>query len=222
MAVWNSNGVYNGIMSKSLRYIGSTGDSTTTDLSSYTVSYLPAARSGDLAIAMFALEQNTPTLATPSGWTLVGNGDNVDYPRMYVFVKVLNSTDISTGSLTATPSVSEGFAAMISIFRSYKSISSLTPRNFVNDAGVDALSVSLTTSGATPLTIAVAFLSGRPNQSPVLTFSGATTVTDSSTSGTRSLGFIVYDVGETPAAATITGTDTGRQSLSAFYLDIGQ
>ena len=222
MAVWNSNGVYNGIVRK-LRYIGSTGDSNATDVSSYTVSYLPSARSGDLALAMFALDEKLPTLSTPSGWTLVGNGSNTDYPRMYVFAKVLDSTDISTGSLTATPSASEGFTAMISIFRPYKSISSFTTRNFVNDKGSKALSVSLTTSGATPLTIAVAFLSGRPNQSPVLTFSGATTVTDSSGSGTgtRTLGFIVYDVGETPASATITGTDTGRQSLSAFYLDIG-
>lgn len=223
MAVWNSNGVYNGIMSKSLRYIGSTGDSNATDVSSYTVSYLSAAKSGDLALAMFALDEKLPTLSTPSGWTLVGNGDSVDYPRMYVFAKVLNSTDISTGSLTATPSVSEGFTAMISIFRPIKSISSLTPRNFVNDKGTSEPEVSLTTSGATPLTIAVAFLSGRPNQSPVLMFPGATTATDSSGSGTgtRTLGFIVYDVGETPASATITSTDVGRQSLSAFYLDIG-
>jgi len=222
MAVWNSNGVYDGIVSK-LRYIGSTGDSNATDVSSYTVSYLPSARSGDLAIAMFALDLKTPTLSTPSGWTLVGNGDSVDYPRMYVFAKVLDSTDISTGSLTATPSVSEGFTSMISIFRPYKTISSLTPRNFDFDAGSGEPSVSLTTSGATPLTIAVAFLSGRPNQSPVLTFSGATTATDSSGSatGTRTLGYILYEVGDTPASATITSTDTGRQSLSAFYVDIG-
>ena len=222
MAVWNSNGVYDGIVSK-LRYIGSTGDSNATDVSSYTVSYLPSARSGDLALAMFALEQSAPTLSTPSGWTLVGNGDSVDYPRMYVFAKVLDSTDISTGSLTATPSVSEGFTSMISIFRPYKTISSLTPRNFDFDAGSGEPSVSLSTSGATPLTIAVAFLSGRPNQSPVLTFSGATTATDSSGSGTgtRTLGYILYEVGDTPASATITSTDAGRQSLSAFYVDIG-
>ena len=207
-----------------LTYVGSTGDSNASDVSSYTVSYHASAISGDLALAMFALDQSAPTLSTPSGWTLVGNGDSAEYPRMYVFAKVLNSTDISTGSLTATPSVSEGFASMISIFRPDGTIGSLTPRNFVNDKGPDALSVSLPPWGATPLTIAVAFLSGRPNQFPVLTFSGATTVTDSSGSatGTRTLGYILYEVGDTPASATITGTDLGRQSLSAFYLDIGQ
>jgi len=205
-----------------LTYVGSTGDSNSTDVSPYSVSYHASARSGDLALAMFAMDQSAPTLSTPSGWTLVGNGNSAEYPRMYVFAKVLDSTDISTGSLTVTPSISEGFAALISIFRPDGTIGSFTPRNFVNDKGPNALSVSLSTSGATPLTIAVAFLSGRPNQDPVLTFSGATTATDSSGSGTgtRTLGYILYEVGDTPASATITGTDDGRQSLSAFYLDI--
>jgi hypothetical protein len=200
-------------------FVTTSGASTSTSVSTASATIPASAQAGDLAIAAYSIDLQSPSMTTPAGWTLIGNGDTAEYPRMYVFAKILEAGDPNT-SLTTTISPAEGYTAVIIVFRPDGNIASFTGRNFTNQKGTSSLSDTLSNSGATPLTIAFAFLTGRTSQSPTLTFSGATIQTDTSDSGTRSVGYIIYESGSSPANLSASCDDQGRQSMSMFYLDL--
>jgi len=213
--IWTLNNIPD-ISLTSLTFVDLTSAATGTAAASFDCTISSSAQVGDLAIAAYAADFETVTQTTPSGWTYVGNGDNLEYPRMYVYAKILESGDPGS-TLSVTPSASEGYSNQIAIFRpnAGASLTSFSTSGFVNDKGPSALSVSLSATGTSP-SIALAFLTGRPNQTPSMTWSGATLETVGTTLTT---GYIMYSSGST-ASHTITSNDTGRQSLSAFYLDI--
>lgn len=216
--IWSLNSVFNvlsNIPLTSLSFISST--SATGTSSTFYCDYPTGRQTGDLLVAAFAGDASTVSQTTPSGWTLVGNGDTTEYPRMYVYAKIVTIAEMQTGGLSVQASFSEGYSNQIALFRpnAGASLTSFSTSGFVNDKGPSALSVSLSATGTSP-SIALAFLTGRLGQDPVMTWSGATLET---TGSTLTTGYIMYSSGST-AGHTITSSDTGRQSLSAFYLDI--
>lgn len=180
-----------------------------------------AAQVGDLGIAAYSVDGRTDSLTTvPTGWTsLIPTPSTTDYPRMYVFVKILEAGDPGS-TLSATISPREGYQAAITIFRpANRNLTGFTARNIENQVGSSALSANLTTTGVVAPTLAIANLTGRNNQSPFMTWSGATIETNSNV-GRRRTGYIFYDIDGTPASHTMTTTDGGRQSLTVYYLDL--
>ena len=173
-----------------ISYVDLTGSQPGTS-STATVSISASAAAGDLAVLAIALDSSGSTATTPSGWTLVGNGDTSEYPRMYCFAKILDASDISAGSVDVSTS---NIASMnlLAIFRA-GTISSFTTSNFANDKGSASLSTSLTTTGVAAPTIAIGFLVGRTTQSPTMTWAAADAiVTNTTDGGTRSMGYKLY------------------------------
>lgn len=216
--IWSLDGIFPAPLS-TVSFVAVSGNATTTSSSSATATISASAAVGDIAIAAYSIDASSYTLSTPTGWTLIGNGDTSEFPRMYVFAKILEAGD-SGSTLSSTISTAEGFSAIIAVFRPDTAITSFTGRNFTNTKGPASLSDTLSSTGATPLTVAFAFLTGKPAQSPTLTFSGSYIQTDSTGGGTRSVGYIVYENGSTPTNHSVSSDDRGRQSLSAFYLDL--
>lgn len=202
-----------------ISYVDTTGSMQSTSSTTATVSISASAQAGDLAVLEIGLDSSGASATTPTGWTLAGNGNTSEYPRMFCFVKILDATDISTGSVSVTTSNIPSMN-LLSIFRA-GTITSFTTSNFANDKGAASLSTSLATTGVSAPTIAIAFLVGRTTQSPTMTWSTADAlITDTTTGGTRTMGYTIYQSGATPASHSMTSNDTGRQSMSCFYIDL--
>lgn len=204
-----------------MSFVEMVSNSNSTSVSTASETIPAAAQVGDLGIAAYSVDQSTDSLTTvPTGWTsLIPTPSTTDYPRMYVFVKILEAGDPGS-TLSATISPTEGYQAAITIFRpANRNLTGFTARNIDNQKGSSALSANLTTTSVVAPTLAIANLTGRNNQSPVMTFSGATIETNVN-GGTRSTGYIFYDIDGTPASHSVTSNDTGRQSLTVYYLDL--
>ena len=204
-----------------MSFVEMVSNSNSTSVSTASETIPAAAQVGDLGIAAYSVDQSTDSLTTvPTGWTsLIPTPSTTDSPRMYVFVKILEAGDPGS-TLSATISPTEGYQAAITIFRpANRNLTGFTARNIDNQKGSSSLSASLTTTSVVAPTLAIANLTGRNNQSPVMTFSGATIETNVN-GGTRSTGYIFYDIDGTPASHSVTSNDTGRQSLTVYYLDL--
>jgi len=198
-----------------ISFVAVSGSMSSSNTTTASVSLPTGTQTGDFCIVAVFLDNKTVAVTTPTGWTLIGNGDTNEYPRSFVYGRIIQSGD--TG-FSATQDA-EANMIIAGSFRKADGITSFTTRNFANDKGVSALSASLSSTNATVPTIAVAMLAGRTTQSPTMTWGGATIKTDTTTGGTRSLGYVIYNSG-TPASHTVTANDTGRQSLSVFYIDL--
>ena len=203
-----------------MSFVEMVSNSNSTSVSTASETIPVAAQVGDLGIAAYSVDRSTPSMTTPSGWTsLIPTPSTSEYPRMYVFVKILEAGDPGA-TLSSTISPAEGYQAAITIFRpANRNLTGFTARNIDNQKGSSSLSASLTTTSVVAPTLAIANLTGRNNQSPVMTFSGATIETNVN-GGTRSTGYIFYDIDGTPASHSVTSNDTGRQSLTVYYLDL--
>ncbi len=203
-----------------MSFVEMVSNSNATSVSTASETIPVAAQVGDLGIAAYSVDGSTDSMTTPSGWTsLIPTPSTSEYPRMYVFVKILEAGDPGA-TLSSTISPAEGYQAAITIFRpANRNLTGFTARNIDNQKGSSSLSASLTTTSVVAPTLAIANLTGRNNQSPVMTFSGATIETNVN-GGTRSTGYIFYDIDGTPASHSVTSNDAGRQSLTVYYLDL--
>jgi hypothetical protein len=198
-----------------ISFVAVSGSMSSSNTTTASVSLPTGTQAGDFCVVGVFLDQTSVAVTTPTGWTLIGNGNTSEYPRSFVYGRIIQSGD--TG-FSATQD-SEANMIIAGSFRKANGITSFTSRNFANDKGVSSLSASLSSTNATVPTIAIAMMAGRTTQSPTMTWSGATVETDTTTGGTRSLGYVIYNDG-TPASHTVTSNDTGRQSLSVFYIDL--
>jgi hypothetical protein len=204
-------------------YVDQSGQSNTTSVTDFSCPLPANAVSGDLAVAAIWSDFNNVNQTAPSGWTLIGNGNDTEYPKSYVYAKVLDSADITAGSISATASVSNAYMAQIVTFRSNNAIHFFSGQNFSNVKGSTTLNDTIDGTGVISACIACACLCGRAaDQSPTLTYADADAIkTDSSGSGLgqRSFGYKFYDTANTTVSNhTVSSNDTGRQSLSAFYI----
>jgi len=204
----------------SLTYTGHSGNRTS-GTNTITITWPTGTAEGDLLVTTVWVDNATPTFTTPTDWTLLGNGDTGEYPKAYTYAKVMTAADITAGSQDfVCNNASYGLTGIALALTPDGTISSFTARNYVNDKGPSALGISITTTDVVAPTAAIAMLTGRPSQSPTMTFSGATIVTDTTTGGTRSAGYILYNSGVTVSSHSPTSNDTGRQSMSGFYIDV--
>ena len=207
----------------SLTYNGVSGAYTSGTTNSVTIPFPTATAEGDLVVLTVWTDQIQDQY-TPTDWTLIGNGDTAEYPRGYSFYKVMTAADITTGSVDVTASASEQQTAIVLAFTPDNTINNVYATGFVNDKGPSALSITINTpDDETRPLIAVAMLTGRPAQSPTMTWNSADSiVTDTTTNGTRSAGYILYNTGLTNiiSSHTVTSNDTGRQSMSGFYIRV--
>lgn len=204
----------------SLTFVATSGNYVITT-TTMPITFPTGTAEGDLLVITAWVDNATPTFTTPTDWTLLGNGDTSEYPRAYTYAKIMTAADISAGSVDIVASTSSyGKTGIAITLRPDAEITSFTGRNYVNNKGPSALTVNIQSTDVVAPTAALAMLSGRPTQSPTMTFSGATIATDTTQSGRRSVGYILYDSGATVALHTPTSNDTGRQSMSGFYIDV--
>ena len=72
-----------------------------------------------------------------------------------------------------------------------------------------------------PVAVALVGLGGRYNgQNPVLTGTDITVVNSSGSVGDPKFGYKIYNDAATLNNQTFTTTDTGRQAMNAFYLEV--
>lgn len=184
------------------------------------------AKAGDLAIAFVANDNNSTSItqSTPPGWTLIGNGTLTELPTSYLYGKILTSGDPGS-TLSVTLSSGDYYAFVVAVFRTRYPITSFTTYNFVNQKGPSAYSDTISASGVTAPCLAFASLTGRYGpQVPTLTMSVNDKILSALSKGGAydipKIGYKIYESGETPDNIAISVNDTGRQSLSGFYLTV--
>lgn len=204
----------------SLTYTGHSGNRVS-GTNTITITWPTGTAEGDLLVVTVWVDNATPTFTTPTDWTLLGNGDTGEYPRAYSYAKVMTAADITAASQDfVCNNASYGLTGIALTLTPDGTISSFTARNYVNDKGPLTLSISIVTTDVVAPTAAIAMLTGRPSQSPVMTFSGSTIQTDATGGGVRSVGYILYDSTGSPSNHSPSSSDTGRQSMSGFYIDV--
>ena len=209
----------------SIFYAGSTFKFMGEEESSILTNTIPSnALAGDFAVAMFATDLDERSQTTPAGWTLIGFGVADENPRSYLYGKILGEGEAGS-TVSVTASASDSYASSISIFRGNISISSFSALNFVNVKGPATYSTTISSSGVNSPTVAIATLTGRTGpQLPTLTMtpSDAIIVNGGGLPGTGapSVGYKIYNSGTTPQDISISVDDTGRQSLSGFYVEL--
>jgi hypothetical protein len=156
---------------------------------------------------------------TPTGWTLVGNGNDTEYPKSYVYAKLAEASDASS-TVSVSFSGSVDWASIAAVYRPNNPIGSFATSNFANTKGPNALSITLNATGVSKPAIAIAVLTGRGGpQDPTLTWSAKDTQVDGG-SGIPSLAYNIYNTNDAdaPVSHSMTTDDNGRQSLSVFYV----
>lgn len=205
----------------SLTYTGHSGNRVS-GTNTITITWPTGTAEGDLLVTTVWVDNATPTFTTPTDWTLLGNGNTGEYPRAYSYAKVMTAADITAGSQDfVCNNASYGLTGIALALTPDGTISSFTGRNYVNDKGPNALSISIVTTDVVAPTAAIAMLTGRPSQSPTMTFTNNTDiVNDQTNGGKRSAGYALYDSTGTPLSHSASSSDTGRQSMSGFYIDV--
>jgi hypothetical protein len=194
-------------------YNGEQGSQTSADVT------LPSNQAGDMLV-MFVWTDTTANQTTPTDWTLLGNGDDAEYPKSYVYGKIAVDSD-DARTINIPFNASENWASIASVFRGTNPFGSFTVRNFGNVKGPSTLSTSLSSSGAGIASIAIAGLTGRAGpQDPVLTWN----TKDAQVDGPQGIPSLAYKVYPSPGTATedhaLSTNDTGRQSLSYMYIEL--
>lgn len=180
-------------------------------------------QAGDLIIAFYATD--TPnTQTTPSGYTLIGNGNTSEYPRSYLYAKIAGASD-SGSTLTVSASSSLSYCVAISVFRPNAPITAFQSYNFVNQKGPSSYSATISPTGVSGLCLAFASLTGRTGpQTPTLgmNINDAIVVNGGGAPGSYapSIGYKIYPNTGGPQSINISTNDTGRQSLSGFYISV--
>lgn len=213
---WSSSDGQNVLeyITSSWKWMGQEGDQTT-----YTGVVPSTAQEGDLAVAFFA--SDTPVnQTTPSGWTLLGSGDDGEFPKSYLYAKVLTSGDPgSTVSVSTNGNVD--YCMAINIFRPRYTINSFTAKNFTNVKGPSSYSTTISNSGVSGPCLAISSLTGRTGpQQPTLTMGISDAIVANPSNNIPKIGYTVFENGDTPPSIGISVNDTGRQSLSGVFIEI--
>ncbi len=189
----------------------------------FTLAAPSGAAAGDLGVLMMA--SDTPTSqSTPSGWTLLGNGTDSEYPKTYTYAKILESSDLSGAvSISAGSNLSHGGA--FSVYRPDAPITSFTGKNWINSKGPSSYNNTTSASGVTAPAIAHTTLIGRTGpQTQELSMSPTDerVVNGGGSIGSYSptIGYKIYAKNTSPVNISNGTNDEGRQSLTGVYIEV--
>jgi len=211
--IWNLNSTTQ--FEKKIRFVEllSTSFEGGTD-STFTATIPSDAKSGDLAVLFAAGDSSSASQTTPSGWTLIGAGDSGEYPRVYSYYKILENGDAGS-TVSISSAVSTIFSCGIAVFSTQKEFVNVDSYGYSNNKGPSTYSSSISSSTGSGFVIAIANLVGRPpSQEPTLTMSPYSDIIDN---GNMTIGYTIFNNSQT-LDISISTDDTGRQSLTGFYL----
>lgn len=184
---------------------------------------------GDLLILTSFTDDDDVITAGPTGWTLIGDNDNLtEYPAGGSYYIIYDGT---TSSWTVTWDVSDTGAGIVVAFRPDSPITTVTTEQFQSDEGPLALSNSITSVADDPAVggrIYMYFLTGRPLsgsiQDPVPSFSPSTGWTHVDGELLNEDNFMDYayklaSAGDAFVSTTITTDDDGRQGQHFFIIN---
>jgi len=191
------------------------------------------AQEGDIAVLWAftddtTLSSNTDTnsVEAPSGWRLaVGHSDRENTPETFAyiqsnsFVKILNANEPGS-TLTLTNRQSSYTSIAIVVFRPDIAIDNFYTKNGMTYNSSTTISHTVDTTNVIPVSVFVVGLGGRySGQNPTLAGTDITINTSTSTIGDPKYGYKIHNSGAI-TSQTVTSTDTGRQSINAFYLEV--
>lgn len=194
-----------------LSYIGAAGVSTTGSL---VVPFPSGVQAGDLIVAGGQAQTGTP--AAPSGWTQLFSNTTV---RDAVGVcKVINATDVSTGSVDLGGS--DAVDGVCMAFRPSKAISSVTPAGWASEGTASEPTSQTVTSGSGTIPLVViGFAISSTSTAVFSTQSPAFTYEASNTDDDAHMGCKIYN--STPSNHDIDMDDLGVNNvLASGYIQI--
>lgn len=219
--IWNLQSTNE--FSKKLKYVEYSAMSSYGGLSSTTLSTtMPSeAKRGDLAI-WFLSSDGANTFTTPTGWTFIGGASGTQ-PATLTYYRIVQDGDPGT-QFSTTVSTSRNYSASMIIFSANVELSNVDAYSVTYNAGASALSSSISSSTASGFAIALSHLVGRPpTQTPTLTMSTYNEiltndgVSDNLTASNIKIGYRIFNQ-TNYQDISISTNDTGRQSLTGFYL----
>ena len=197
------------------------------------------AQVGDIAVLWGWVDANAQSsdttkyfITNPNGWTMaVGNDQQEDgtagvaktygYIHGTSWVKIISDPNEIGFTLPLTANSSSYMSACIAIFRPDKPITEFYIRNGNYFSSVSAFSRSMDTTSVIPVAALVVGLGGRySGQNPVLTGTDITVENSPGSVGDPKYGYKIYNSAATLSNQTLTTTDTGRQAMNAFYLEV--
>ena len=191
------------------------------------------AQAGDIAVLWGWFDANAQSSQTtnyevndPGGWTLAVGTSQLEDARLFGYihgsswVKILNEDEVGF-NMTLTSQASGYMSACIAVFRPDKPISEFYIKNGNYFSSSSGFSRSMDKTSVIPVSALVVGLGGRySGQNPVLTGTDITVVNSSGSVGDPKFGYKIYNDAATLGNQTLTTTDTGRQAMNAFYLEV--
>lgn len=191
------------------------------------------AQAGDIAVLWGWFDANAQStedtnyeVNDPGGWSLAVGTSQLEDAALFGYihgsswVKILNEDEVGF-NMTLTSQASGYMSACIAVFRPDKPISEFYIKNGNYFSSASAFSRSMDKTSVIPVAVALVGLGGRYNgQNPVLTGTDITVVNSSGSVGDPKFGYKIYNDAATLNNQTFTTTDTGRQAMNAFYLEV--
>lgn len=190
------------------------------------------AQAGDIAVLWGWFDANAQSaentnyeINDPTSWTLAVGTDQLEDASLFGYihgsswVKILNEDEVGF-NMTLTANASGYMSGAIAIFRPDKPISEFYIKNGQYFSSSGAFSRTMDKTSVIPVSALVVGLGGRyTGQNPVLTGTDITVVNSSGSVGDPKYGYKIYNSGSL-GNQTLTTTDTGRQAMNAFYLEV--
>ena len=191
------------------------------------------AQAGDIAVLWGWFDANAQSaqdtnyeVNDPGGWSLAVGTSQLEDDRLFGYihgsswVKILNEDEVGF-NMTLTSQASGYMSACMAVFRPDKPIREFYIKNGNYFSSPSAYSLTMDKTSVIPVAAALVGLGGRYNgQNPVLTGTDITVVNSSGSVGDPKFGYKIYNDAATLNTQTFTTTDTGRQAMNAFYLEV--
>jgi len=208
-------------------YVAEGADAATT---THSINTLPSdIAAGDLVLYVLVLDGNQ-TLADgdqPTGFTFlnagVTTGVSSEYPDALVTYRIWDGTE--TTPITSNESFSEPYTAALIVFRPDNEIQTVTSPDYDAVNGPDAETLTVCEGGTVVPSLNFVFSCGRPtSQTPTLTYADADQIIETTgtglSNGNLSFGYQIFGLADTPASASVSTNDTGRQILAGFNIEV--
>ena len=191
------------------------------------------AQAGDIAVLWGwfdadaqSAENTNYEINDPASWTLAVGASQFEDAKLFGYihgsswVKILNEDEVGF-NMTLTANASGYISGAIAIFRPDKPISEFYIKNGSYFSSSGAFSRNMDKTSVIPVSALVVGLGGRyTGQNPVLTGTDITVENSPGSIGDPKYGYKIYNSADLLNSQTLTTTDTGRQAMNAFYLEV--
>ena len=236
--VWSLRDVYKAVAGEewpalgpsALTYTSYVAEGDDATVTTHSINTLPSdIAAGDLVLYVLVLDGDQ-TLADgdqPTGFTFlnagVTTGSLSEYPDAMVAYRIWDGTE--TTPITSNESFGEPYSAALIVFRPTGPINTVTSPDYDAVNGASAENLTVCEGGTVVPSLNFVFSCGRPTtQAPTLTYADADQIIETTgtglTNGNLSFGYQIFGLADTPASASVSTNDTGRQILAGLNIEV--